>query len=203
MIETRLDLLIDGLQAELRGLSRNQFAAFFAANGERLFPLYVGFARKTGWGDPTVLSHALDGVWGYLAGGEPLNTRELIEGIEAVTPHGDEFDAPDSTYAQDSAACVDASLRAVDQSEAIDPRWVEMAIEPTKISLCHEQTGYLDLGSSDKNLDWENSVTQHPKMKAVIDFCRETISFVKSKNSFSAAEIGALRARAIAGQRDN
>jgi hypothetical protein len=58
----------------------------------------------------------------------------LLDAIASATPHGDDFDAPDSTFAQDAAICVDAALRAA-FGQQLNPQWIEYALEPMTAAL--------------------------------------------------------------------
>lgn len=191
-MKTRMAQLVENLEADVSTLSRFQQAAFFAVCGDRLMPMYTDFSRKSGWGDHAYLLHVIDEVWRHLRNGESMDTSTLKR-IEEITPHGDDFDAPESTFAQDAAICIDAAVRAATPSERVDPAWVEFALEPAKIAACIEQTGNIDAGSDPDGMAWENKVVDHPYVRTEAEFMTKTIEFLRDRNSLSSIEILSLR----------
>lgn len=193
--------LVEKLEAGISGLSRLQQAAFFATCGDRLLPMYADFSRKSGWGDAQYLSNVIDEVWCCLSVGSSMDAY-VLRRIEEITPHGDDFDAPGSTFAQDAAICVDAAVRAVLPSETIDAGWVEFALEPARIAACIEQTGNIDMGSDADGTAWENQAVDHPFVKSEAEFLADTIEFLRRRNSLSDADILSLREAARKNRRD-
>src|SRR5262245_2008320 len=131
---TDFDRVIDELTGRVASLDRRRQAAFFAACGEALFPLYERFTRETGWGDVKTLRKGLDIAWRYAEDGTSKDVEELLRDLESATPHADDFDNLISTYAQDAIICVDTALRATSSKEKVEPACVEYALEPTKVS---------------------------------------------------------------------
>lgn len=113
MTKSRLDDETESIEKALASLPRAQLAAFFAVCGERLLPLYSSFSSVEGWGDPKCLRDGLDAVWSNLSGGAAPDVSRLLDSLEEVTPHSDDFATPSSSYAQDAVICVDAALRAI------------------------------------------------------------------------------------------
>ncbi|SRR5260370_11585862 len=191
-----LDQALDLLQAQVAELTRPGLAAFFAVIGEALLPLYVDFSKKNRWGDVDVLREAAIKALGYATGGASLQgTAEgILKSIENVTPDGDQFDAPESTFAQDAAICVDAAVRAGNPKEEINPAWVEYALQPAITMLCEEQTGYLDLGSSEKATVWRSQALKHPGLRRAFEALSEMAKFLKEhREKIGSSELEALR----------
>lgn len=190
-----LDEALDVLQSGMAGMSRRQQAAFFGVSGEALFPLYLQFVKQTGWGDPDILRSAAHSALGFATGGEPIgeSTNDLLTSIAAVTPDGERFDAPESTFAQDVAICIDAAVRSTDTSEEVNPAWIEYVLEPATIMASEEQTGYIDPGASAAGKEWRATALKHPGLRTAFETCSELLRILKSKESVSPSDLADLR----------
>ena len=107
------------LSGTLRTWTPPHRVAFAAAMAERWSPAYLAFSKAERWGDPAALRRALDAAWAC-AGGAPLSRddeRRLTRAIDAVTPHMDDFDAPEALCA---AAAATYALRASAKADNID-----------------------------------------------------------------------------------
>jgi hypothetical protein len=161
-----LDEGIDLLTSKIGSLSRRQYAAMFACIAEALLPLYVRFSDKNGWGDSARLRAALDAALGFALGRGDLRetAADLIDSIAEVTPHEEDFAGPESAFAVDVAICVDAAVRAGDRTQMANPAWVEYALAPAISTVCEQETGYVDLGSSETANSWRLSALKNPKI---------------------------------------
>jgi uncharacterized protein YjaG (DUF416 family) len=95
----------ESVQAAIEGLPPQGRLAFLLSCAERLFPNYVAFFNRHGWGDPTALREALDLGWKALSGSQ-IGEREIQEGLhrcEAATPDTEEFGSPLGSAALDAA----------------------------------------------------------------------------------------------------
>jgi hypothetical protein len=158
-------------------------AAFFAVAGEALLPLYVAFSQKNEWGDPRIMKEAVTKALGYATGGSSLqeSADSILKSIEDITPDGERFDAPDSTFAQDAAICIDAAVRAGNPKEELNPAWVEYALQPAITMLCEEQTGYLELGSSERANAWRSHALKHPGLQRAFEALSAMAEFLKER----------------------
>jgi uncharacterized protein YjaG (DUF416 family) len=192
--ETRLDRALNDLGVRLGCLSRRQQAAFFLACGEGLFPLYERFQERTGWGNAESLRAASAAALAFVVGGVPVvNIDRWLRALEEAIPDGEKFDAPESTYAQDVVICFDAAVRASVLSEPVNVAWVEYPLEPAKIAACLEETGFTDLGSSDRERAWRDLAVDHPRVRNALSACGAMIDFIMSNPSFGRPEWDGLR----------
>ena len=142
MIESIEDW-IQRTSVRLANLPRSRFSMWFAYVAERIMPLYETFVRKHSWGDTHVLRQELDGIWLALGGVSTGPNAESLARLELISPDGEFFDSPDSTYAQDVVICVDASVRALLANEKLEGEWSEFAVESVCTMACELITGYL------------------------------------------------------------
>lgn len=142
MIESIEDW-IQRTSVRLANLPRSRFSMWFAYVAERIMPLYETFVRKHSWGDTHVLRQELDGIWLALGGISTGPNAESLARLELISPDGEVFDSPDSTYAQDVVICVDASVRALLANEKLEGEWSEFAVESVCTMACERITGYL------------------------------------------------------------
>ncbi len=189
---TMMDACLDELQDALSGLQRRSLATFFAACAERLLPLYQHFWDKEQWGNPELMREVLDDVWSHLQGGHMPDVKRRLEEVGVLIPHGDDFDAPDSTFAQDAAICVDASLRASSTDENVDVRWVEYAIEPARIAASMEETGFMEPGSTEARAS-QARVLDNAKLRSEVDLYRDIIRSLKQVEPLDPVYVKALR----------
>lgn len=172
-----LDSRIDQLSSQLSVLSDQQVGLYFAACAERMLPLYEGFHLKEGWGDPEVLRDALSRVWASLSDGSIRDAGLLIEKIEGVTPHLDDFDNLASTEAQDACIVVDAAIRALHHEPV--PEAVEYVFEPLRTALCLQRTGFLQLGSGPEFEEFEKHLIEEPAIRRELGFHEDLLRSVR------------------------
>lgn len=194
-----LDAALDRLQGGVASLSRRQAAAFFAICGDALFPLYLRFVQRYGWGDPDVLRAAEKSALEFAAGGSSHaeSASALLHSIADVVPDGERFDAPQSTFAQDVAICMDAAVRCSSQVEKINPAWVEYVLEPATVAVSEEQTGCLDLGSSMEAQNWRATALNHVGLRRAFETSAELLRIIAVKPSVSPSDITVLRSLAV------
>ena len=149
MIESIEDW-IERTSDRLANLPRSRFSIWFAYVAERIMPLYETFVLKHSWGDPHVLRQELDGIWSALGGVSTGPNAESLARLELISPDGEFFDSPDSTYAQDVVICVDASVRALLANEKLEGEWSEFAVEPVRTMACERITGYLSVEGEER-----------------------------------------------------
>jgi hypothetical protein len=171
------DLLIERLAAGVGHLPRAGRAAFFGLCGEGLFPLYRTFAAREGFGDPAALRDALDLVWQSRAERRTPPVGPLLQQLDRITPHADDFTALDCTFAQDAVVCVDAALRAVSPDEDVDPFWCEYALEPIKWSIQNELLSSADFEASNEDVVLA-AIAVDPRWTQARSYCQAVVDFL-------------------------
>lgn len=86
------------LSQRLEPWTTSQRTALAAAMAERWFPVYESFSREEEWGDAALVRRCVDAVWNHAAG-KPLANSDgsrLKKQLEDITPHMDDFDAPEA-----------------------------------------------------------------------------------------------------------
>jgi len=172
---TTFDKVLNQLIDQVNKLPLMAKAAFFAAASEALFPLYEDFAKKKEWGDPRLLREAIDGVALYVAGAQDRPDLNMLLAVERLVPHGDDFDAPMSTYAQDAVICVDVALRLILGDKNASVSALEFALEPVRTVIAIEQLGCLDPGSSLEAQSWWDRLPDEPRMAKAIKFLESLV----------------------------
>jgi hypothetical protein len=172
-----LDEGLDLLQSRVARLSRPNLAAFYGSIGAAMLPIYVRFSDNNRWGDVAVLDAALDAAFAYAEekSDVPRDNESMLESISKVTPNEDQFETPEVSFAMDVAICVDAAVRASDPEQSIEPAWVEFALDPVIVTLCEQQTGYLDLGSSPEEDAWRRQALKNPVLKSAFEAVLEMV----------------------------
>jgi uncharacterized protein YjaG (DUF416 family) len=145
-----IDEWIERTSVRLANLPRSRFSMWFAYVAERIMPHYEAFVRKHSWGDAPLLRQELDGIWSALGGGSTGPNAESLARLDLISPDGEVFDSPDSTYAQDVVICVDASVRALLANEELKGEWSWFAVEPVDTMACERITGYLSVEGEER-----------------------------------------------------
>ncbi|HUR95179.1 MAG TPA: DUF416 family protein [Gemmatimonadales bacterium] len=123
MVRERLDTLDDydrHLNDTLARWPRERRTAFAAAMADRWLPVYSKFSKREDWGDPMALRQAIDAVWRQVRG-EPLTSRDRgrhLTLVRDVTPHMDDFDAPEALAA---AVMVQEALESCASADNVGP----------------------------------------------------------------------------------
>src|SRR5262245_29014493 len=104
------------LSETLDSWSPHQRVALAAAMAERWLPAYQAFSDEAEWGDPSSLRRMLDAIWAHAAGRalKPADRGRYAVQLRDVTPHMDDFEAPEAL-----AACMVLS-DALDSCESND-----------------------------------------------------------------------------------
>jgi hypothetical protein len=138
----------------LTGASPDARALFAALSAERLFELYVLFAKRTGQGDPGRLRAALDAAWA--PDGDPAALERWERIAEELVPEEDEQWANVTAYAENAAAAVAYALltrRTGDPEVAVLP--ARQAYEAADFAAQRqlEHVEYTDPGAEDALAD--------------------------------------------------
>jgi uncharacterized protein YjaG (DUF416 family) len=113
------------LTERMTSWSPRQRVALAAAIAERWLPAYEAFSAEEEWGDPASLRRSMDAVWAYVHGWTLADTARHIKQLDDITPHMDDFDAPDALNA---CATVAEALRACNDPENTMPHVTRAAL---------------------------------------------------------------------------
>ncbi len=186
-----LDDRLHELVSQLKTLSGNQVALYFAVCGERMLGLYKQFHKTESWGNPTVLNGIVDSIWNYFQRNEISDWHELLAQIEQVTPHSDDFDNISAAMAQDVCIVVDSAIRAINNDPI--PQAVEYVFEPLRIMYSYENTGYLQLGSSSESERLERQLVQTPNVQQELYYQKKLFEQIERSSISDVSELEALR----------
>jgi len=124
-----------------------------------------------------------------------MRSPHLFQLLLEITPQGNNFDPPDSTYAQDAVAVLDAALRALTSTEPLCGDSIWYVVEPIKMAATHEQSGGESLTVEGPDaVDWENRLMANPIVAAYLKDCEDLIARLESAGD--ALDINALRTEA-------
>jgi uncharacterized protein YjaG (DUF416 family) len=154
---------------------------FFAYAAECLQPLYRAFVKKHKWGDVGEFERILEYAWNVLDTEGASNVADAISRLSSLTPSGEQFDSPDSTYAQDATVCVDAALRAMSESEELRGDWLDYVIEPVRTKISLEKWGFLSVEGPGRN-EWDAELIREPEVVAFLEDCQRIILLLTPSN---------------------
>ncbi|MDC8015166.1 hypothetical protein [Tahibacter soli] len=166
---TTYDRTIDQLVHEVERLSVSQKIALFSSIAGALLPLYREVQERTGIGSLESIENAIAAARTFAVDGSVADWDGMIEQIAVATPHGDDLDAPDSTYQQDTAIFADMAIRYAMGDTTVSAEAIEYALEPIKTTLCLAQLDRLNPGSGKEAQRWYDELPSDPKMKAGIE----------------------------------
>lgn len=184
---------IEHIGRRVARLEHPRAAAYFACCGERLLPLYRAFVRREQWGDPAVLRGALDAVWDALERAVQGEWAGLAAAVELQTPHADDFDSLETTFAQD--ACFSAGMAVQALSGSAEPGWVEYTLEVLRVAVCVEQTGHMDLGSGPEYEVFQRELVLDDRVQKELAFQEADLAMLESADP---PDYRAMRERAAA-----
>jgi uncharacterized protein YjaG (DUF416 family) len=111
MITEHLSRLREGLEK----LNKSQRAAFAAASGERLLPLYTAFTEEVGWGDAVALRRGIDQAWRFAK--NELIDPKLVAEIQAqcarAAPKTEDSESSYTSAALSAASAISAALECI------------------------------------------------------------------------------------------
>ncbi len=143
-----LDAHIAEMNRRLRGISSMQASLFYACCAERFFPLYAAFSEAEQWGDSEEVRKHLDLAWNAVQQQnlDHAAAKAALDGLLRQTPHADDFESVETTFAQDECLLISSALgfaAGIIDENAIP---VDAVFEILRIAHCVESTGFLDLG---------------------------------------------------------
>jgi uncharacterized protein YjaG (DUF416 family) len=95
-------------------LSRTKRTLFSVVNCEKLLPNYVAFQEHNGWGNYHELQESIDITYQYLINSSLFKDDdffELLERMDNVTPHTEEFSGILTSFALDACTAIESTLR--------------------------------------------------------------------------------------------
>lgn len=111
-----------------------------------------------------------------------------------MVPDEQSFDVQATTFAMDAAICATAGIRAGDTGKKIDASWIEYALQPIITTVCKEQTGYLDLGSTEESKRWNIEALKNPRLREAFSAVFSMVEILESKQEpTSPSEFESLR----------
>lgn len=182
---------VEKLANRLDGLNRRMQAAAFAVLARALLPLAAVPPMRDAW-DTSAVEEAVDRATGFACDSVTPDNGQLLERLRESTPHGDEMDAPESSYAQAISICADAALRAALPAHEVKGIWLEYSLDPLLSSLCERDLGVVDIGSSTAELEWRSRISMDPAMRDALDFINAVLMSLSGKGAVSRAELERL-----------
>ena len=110
-----------------------------------------------------------------------------------VVPHGDDFDAPLSTYAQDVGACTYAALACI--ANDWETGWLDSVFSPLRIAEALSDFGLLDVGSSTLAKAWRERLHAKPHIAAAVKFVSDALTTLADSENITANLVDDLMKR--------
>ena len=170
-----LDFELRELASSLDRLSVRGKAAIFGACGRALAPLVKMVEQRSNealtFPD---LDPALDLIEAFAIGSVEAADHSVLRGrLMAAVPHGDDLDAPLSTYVQDALICADAGLAAASVDARPKPIWIQYVLEPLMASMQIRDLGIIRARG---NGYWSTTIVNDPAMAAALGFLRGSMA---------------------------
>src|SRR5262245_20030701 len=111
----------DSINSKLANLSFKKQLVFAASCCERLLPFYLAFSKVENWGNPALLSDALDKIW-EIAKTEQTSNEELAilsRYCQDSIPDSEDFSSPYTTMAQEAGIAIYTTLEFCRTKEAV------------------------------------------------------------------------------------
>jgi uncharacterized protein len=149
------------LSARLAALPPLKRLAFLLSCAERMYPNYLEFHRRHGWGRPEVIRRALDLVWSSLEGKDVGDDIPAVQQqCEEVMPDTEDFDTIYVSSALD-AAVVASILLSLLQDQDVGKVLEGLSLARDTVDMYVQELEGMDPG--DPNL--EDRIARHPLMK--------------------------------------
>lgn len=190
---TNYDQSLADLEKQAGTLDQRQQVLLFVVLASWLLRLYQEFQRTTGWGNYLALEMGIDAAEKFALYAENTNWPLLLAAIEAATPHGDDFDAPESTYAQDAVICTDMAVRLAMSNHYASTSSIEYALEPLKNVISMTELDCIDPGTGVAATNFYNALPSHLQMKQAIEFLHNLIRQLASLDTLDTLETSKLQ----------
>jgi uncharacterized protein YjaG (DUF416 family) len=187
----------ESLKTELNRIAVPLRVVFAAAVAERLLPAYVDFSRKTGRGNPHLLTEILERLWRDIGGikMDPVELQKNIDLAMGLIPQEDEIPwIPDQAWAEDAAVAVVYSLSTRQNGKSQDSVWAARRAYDAldHFIITHEDIDPSDAGAEERILS--NPLIQQEFMRQQRDL-RELVAVKRQDES---ALVQKIRQRAKA-----
>ncbi|EWM17833.1 DUF416 family protein [Kutzneria sp. 744] len=178
--------VVDNLIERVAALSRNAQEALFTCLCEALMPLYRDFGARVGWNDSGLVEELVQLLRGRIVDSAvDLQFEPMVETLESVTPHSDDFDTIEVFYAMDAIGCLDAALR-IAAGQRVYPDWVEYALDPMQVYMLSRDRGIIAPGGSANDLAMMDELYQTDEMRSVVACVENAINLLRAENYTSA-----------------
>jgi hypothetical protein len=194
-LTTTYDRTISQLANGIEQLTASRKVALFSSIAGALLPLYREVQERTGIGSVESIESAVAAARAFAVEGVAADWDHQLLRIEAATPHGDDLDAPDSTFQQDVAICVDMSFRYAMGDTTVSAEAIEYALEPIKTTQCLAQLDRLDPGSGSDAERWYEELSSSPKMRAGVAGLQTAIQELSDAKNITTASLVELSQR--------
>lgn len=108
-----MDIYRENIKGKLKSLSMEQQLLFAALTCERLYPNYLYFHERFGWGNPTVLLDSIDMIYQSVFIKNLYGSSEIqqyIEAVDMVTPNTEDYSTVFASFALDACTSVYSTL---------------------------------------------------------------------------------------------
>jgi hypothetical protein len=188
-------IILQDLEERIDRLEWNRKTLVLAVLARALSPLVDQVARFAGDAGGDVVREAV-AVASQVSAGISVNAgHALVESLGRVIPHSEDITEMEEYYALDALIIIDAALRAAVRAEAIDGMIVYYALLPLHEYLCDREYGYLDIGSSPEEEEWEAGLSEDPVMAEGIRFVDSVVARAESGEPVTVDEIIAISVR--------
>ena len=197
-----LDEHVAEMDRRLRATSSRQASLFYTCCAERFFPLYAAFSTAEQWGDTEEVRSHLDLAW-ESALHQRLDRKvaqAALDGLLAQTPHADDFESVETTFAQDECLLISSALGCA--ADIIDENAipVDAAYEVLRVAHCVESTGFLDLGDDPRAAAVVAQFTATDSFLREVRFQDEDLREILRAAQIDSELVSRLRDRAVHNQ---
>ncbi|MCX4246604.1 DUF416 family protein [Paraliomyxa miuraensis] len=197
-----LDEHVAEMDRRLRALSLAQASLFYACCAERFFPLYTAFSRAERWGDTKEVRNHLDLAW-ESALRQHLDrevAQTALDGLLRQTPHADDFESVETTFAQDECLLISSALGCAADITDENAIPVDGAFEILRVAHCVESTGFLDLGDDPQAAMTLADFTSSESFLQEVGFQDEDLREILAATKIDNELVSRLRNRAVRNQ---
>jgi uncharacterized protein YjaG (DUF416 family) len=198
----KLDEHIASMGHRLRAASSAQASIFYTCCAERFFPLYAAFSAAEHWGDTEYVRSYLDLAWdsAWHLRLDRRAAQAALDGLLSQTPHADDFDSVETTFAQNECLLISSALGHA--AGIIDENAVPLdaAFEVLRVAHCVESTGFLDLGDDPRAAAVLAEFTARESFIREVEFQDEDLREILQSTRIDNALVSRLRGRAVQNQ---
>jgi hypothetical protein len=135
-------------------------------------------------------------VRSFVIGGDLQDHRIMSASLEVLAPHGDDYDAPSSTVAQDAVICIDTAIQCSSVNGDYDLASVWYALEPLMTALTLREYNVLQLGSGHEEQEWLDRAADEPEMARALRYCLNAVQALGGQDSIAPDLLDRLRGEA-------